>query len=136
MVMTDEERSLARMSGHDLVAYVDDDSLRDLLRQRALHPLRVWLGVFSGLMAAIVYLLVTGRHDLGGWVATFGPFGTALACHVALHFTWQRHAGDAGLNAPARARLRQLISRAPMPLTPTSDSVDAMLRHLRGTPRS
>lgn len=132
MVKDDERAALARMSGRDLVAYIDDDSLRDLLRQRALHPLRVWLGVFSGLTAAIIYLLVTGRNDLGGWVATFGPFGTALACHVVLHMTWQRHAGDAGLNAPARARLRQLIARAPMPLTPTSDSVDAMLHHLRG----
>lgn len=132
MVDDAERAALARMSGRDLVAYIDDDSLRDLLMQHALHPLRVWLGLFSGLMAAIVYLLVTGRTDLGGWVATFGPFGTALACHVALKLTWQRLAGDAGLNAHARTRLRQLIARAPMPLTPTSDSVDALLQHLRG----
>jgi hypothetical protein len=136
MVMTDEERSLARMSGHDLVAYIDDDSLRDLLMHHALHPLRVWLGLFSGLVAAIIFLVVTGRHDLGGWVGTFGPFGTALTCHLALKLTWRRLAGEAGLNAPARSRLRQLIARAPIALTPTRDSVDALLRHLRGAPRS
>lgn len=132
MVKDDERAALARMSARDLVAYIDDDSLRDLLMQLALHPLRVWLGLFSGLVAAIVYLIVTGRNDLGGWVATFGPFGTALTCHIVLRLTWRRLAGDAGLSAPARARLRQLIARAPMPLTPTSDSVDALLRHLRG----
>lgn len=120
------------MSGRDLLAYVDDDSLRDLLMQQALHPLRVSLGLFSGLVAAIIYLSVTDRTDLVGWVATFGPFGTALACHVVLRLAWRRLADDAGLNAAVRARLRKLIANAPIPLTPTRDSVDTMLRHLRG----
>jgi hypothetical protein len=129
--VNEEDRALATLSARDLVAYIDDDSLRDLLMQLALHPLRVGLGIVSGVMAAVLYLIVSGRNDLAMWVGTLGPFGTALACHVILRATWARLAGDAGLNRVARARLRELIARAPVLLSPTSASVDELLRHLR-----
>lgn len=99
--------------------------------QQALHPIRVGLGLVTGLAAAVVFLAVTQRLDLGGWVATFGPFGTPIVLHFVLRMSWRRRASDVGLDAHARARLRELIDRAPTPLTPTRDSIDALIHHLR-----
>lgn len=115
----------------DAVAYVDDSTLRELLSDIAWHPIRVIFGLCTGLFAAIAFLGITERVDLGVWVATLGPVGTAAVLHLLLRLHVRRKADDAGIAPEAMRRLRSAVKNGPLPLTPTSDSVETFLKHLR-----